>query len=257
LKDFYGPGLSSYYDLVLYGKLSYTAGEREMEFINYAFREYPPAVLSNILDIGCGTGRFTVPLAKAGYTVTGIDMSPDMIDTCREKLKAAGLKADLIKLSLSEFGPQSMFEGVICMDSVLCYGADTTKIAEGLSRIHGCLCRDGVAVIETWNLRSHMTLLNREHEFINNDAGAEARVREKNTYDSYRNILTISLEAEIKDKGRVVKGSHEEKLLIPDFTTMKHMMERAGFRNVEAYSGFDGAPETEPGDSMLYIGRKG
>ncbi len=257
MKDFYSPELSPYYDIVLYGKKTHVAGENEMEFMNYAFREYPPAVISNILDIGCGTGRFTVPLAKAGYTLTGMDKSGGMLDVCVKKLKEAGTNADLIKLSLSEFGPVSMFEGAICMDSVLCYGGSSESISTGLAKIHACLCRDGVAVIETWNLRSNMHLLNREHEFINEDGGIKAKVREKNTYDAYRNILTITICAEINDNGKIFTGTHEEKLMIPDFEVMKHMMEKAGFAGIEIYSDFDGTPASEPGASMLYIGRKG
>ena len=38
----------------------------------------------NILDVGIGTGRASIPLAKEGFKVTGIDSSQDMLDQCRE-----------------------------------------------------------------------------------------------------------------------------------------------------------------------------
>ena len=38
----------------------------------------------NILDVGIGTGRASIPLAKEGFNVTGIDSSQDMLDLCRE-----------------------------------------------------------------------------------------------------------------------------------------------------------------------------
>lgn len=40
-----------------------------------------------ILDIGCGTGRHSIELAKRGYTVTGIDLSESMLAKAREKAK--------------------------------------------------------------------------------------------------------------------------------------------------------------------------
>ena len=34
---------------------------------------------TKVLEIGCGTGRLSIPLAKAGYEVTGLDNAPDML----------------------------------------------------------------------------------------------------------------------------------------------------------------------------------
>jgi SAM-dependent methyltransferase len=44
-----------------------------------------------LLELGCGTGRLLVPLARAGYDVTGVDLSPEMLRLARAKLDAAGL----------------------------------------------------------------------------------------------------------------------------------------------------------------------
>lgn len=40
-----------------------------------------------ILDVACGTGRVAIDLARAGFTVAGIDLSPAMIMRAREKLE--------------------------------------------------------------------------------------------------------------------------------------------------------------------------
>lgn len=48
----------------------------------------------NVLDIGCGTGRFTVPLAEHAGHVTGFDLSEEMLAQASRKVSAAGLKAD-------------------------------------------------------------------------------------------------------------------------------------------------------------------
>ena len=43
---------------------------------------------STILEVGCGTGRFLVELAKNGYSVDGTDASPDMLSICETKVRA-------------------------------------------------------------------------------------------------------------------------------------------------------------------------
>jgi 2-polyprenyl-3-methyl-5-hydroxy-6-metoxy-1,4-benzoquinol methylase len=44
-----------------------------------------------ILDIGCGTGRHAIELAKRGYTVTGIDLSESQINRAKQKAQAENI----------------------------------------------------------------------------------------------------------------------------------------------------------------------
>ena len=41
-----------------------------------------------VLEIGCGTGRVLIPTARAGIDVVGLDLSPRMLDICRERLRS-------------------------------------------------------------------------------------------------------------------------------------------------------------------------
>ena len=46
---------------------------------------------SPLLELGCGTGRLLIPLAEAGYRVTGVDLSPAMLRIAQAKAEAAGV----------------------------------------------------------------------------------------------------------------------------------------------------------------------
>ena len=46
---------------------------------------------SRVLDVGCGTGRTTIPLYEQGYEVVGVDITPAMIDTARSIASQQGL----------------------------------------------------------------------------------------------------------------------------------------------------------------------
>ena len=72
----------------------------------------------NILDIGCGTGRHAIELAKRGYRVTGIDLSESQLKRAREKAKEQGVEADFQKHDARNLP----FEGEFDLAIMLCEG---------------------------------------------------------------------------------------------------------------------------------------
>ncbi len=49
---------------------------------------------STVLDVGCGTGRTTIPLHNLGYKVLGIDLVPEMIENAKKIVEEKELKID-------------------------------------------------------------------------------------------------------------------------------------------------------------------
>ncbi|MGB9792759.1 MAG: class I SAM-dependent methyltransferase [Thermacetogeniaceae bacterium] len=56
-----------------------------------------PAAGEEILDVGCGTGNFSLELARLGAKVTGIDISEEMLGVARRKAEAEGLEIKFLK----------------------------------------------------------------------------------------------------------------------------------------------------------------
>lgn len=65
------------------------------------FLELAQRIGGAVLEIGCGTGRITIPLAKQGIDITGLDIVPQMIE--RAKAKANGLPVQWVTADARSF----------------------------------------------------------------------------------------------------------------------------------------------------------
>jgi ubiquinone/menaquinone biosynthesis C-methylase UbiE len=91
-----------------------------------------------VLDLGSGTGRHSVYLAKNGFTVYGLDSSPEGLQATQKWLSAEGLTAEL-HLGNMTAGlpyPDAFFDGLICI-RVMHHGDSATvqKIAREITRV--------------------------------------------------------------------------------------------------------------------------
>lgn len=68
----------------------------------------------NLLEIGAGTGKDSLFFQQNGLTVTGIDLSPEMINLCRQK----GLDAQVMDMTDLQF-PEESFDAVYSINSLL------------------------------------------------------------------------------------------------------------------------------------------
>lgn len=78
--------------------------------------------LQKVLDAGCGKGRIAIPLAEFGHMVTGVDLTPELLDEARQKsqeknLQIIWVEANLANLESIESGSQ---DAVIVNRQVYC-----------------------------------------------------------------------------------------------------------------------------------------
>jgi cyclopropane fatty-acyl-phospholipid synthase-like methyltransferase len=100
-----------------YMKNEFTKATRdEVEFI---LEELDLPAGSSILDVGCGTGRHAVELAKRGYIVTGVDISGGMLEEARKAANVAGVHLNLVKADAARMKFENKFDAALC----LCEGA--------------------------------------------------------------------------------------------------------------------------------------
>ncbi|MFH1197197.1 MAG: class I SAM-dependent methyltransferase [bacterium] len=100
-----------------YDKESFTQGTLgECDFIE---KELDYDKTKTILDVGCGTGRHAVELAKRGYKITGIDLSEDQLNRARQKAKDANVEVKFLQADARNFKFDEKFDFAMMM----CEGA--------------------------------------------------------------------------------------------------------------------------------------
>jgi len=72
-----------------------------------------------ILELGCGTGRLLLPLATAGFDVTGLDLFPDMLRICARKERFEFVHPETHHRIVSRFTPRYDFAGRTETDEIV------------------------------------------------------------------------------------------------------------------------------------------
>lgn len=91
----------------------------------------------NILDVGCGTGNFSIKLTKMGCKVTGIDISDNMLDIARKKAAEENLDIKFLHMDLNDLKfEENEFDAVFSMAAFeFIDDEDAPKGLEGMLRV--------------------------------------------------------------------------------------------------------------------------
>jgi SAM-dependent methyltransferase len=138
----FGTDYSAAYD-ALYQDKDYGA---ECDLLERVFAQYGRGPVRRVLDLGCGTGGHAVRLAQRGYTVVGVDRSPDMLrQAIARESGARFVRGNLVDLHLEE-----TFEAVLMMFAVLGYQVTNTEVQAALATARRHLEPGGVLFFDVW-----------------------------------------------------------------------------------------------------------
>lgn len=93
--------------------------ENTVNEVDFLLDELELKVGDSVLDVGCGTGRHCIELAKRGYAVTGLDLSAEMLAKAATKAAAENVRVEWVRSDATQFAFPGRFDAAIC----LCEGA--------------------------------------------------------------------------------------------------------------------------------------
>jgi SAM-dependent methyltransferase len=146
-------GLAPYYD-ELTREHDYDGWTRHLEEAAHRFGVSG----RRLLDAACGTGKSFLPFLERGYTVTGCDISAEMVALARAKAPAAELFVADIR-SLERIGD---FDLITCLDDSVNYLVDDGDLEATFTSLAGNLAVDGVLVFDVNTLSTYRTTFARD-----------------------------------------------------------------------------------------------
>ena len=210
-----------------------------------------------VLELGCGTGRFTIPLAERDVNIMGLDIMPEMIT--RAKIKAEGLPIRWIEGDVRTFNLNEQFRLIIETGGTFQHLLARTDLEAMLERVHEHLEPDGCFVFSI--VFPHLYFLQgHPEEHALSYTTEDGRVISLSASQQYDHLKQIWIEVAIrrwkeKNGREVIKQVPlARRLIFPQ--EMEMLLQYNGFSVIERYGDWDKSPLTNESELMIYVCRK-
>ena len=233
-------------------------GEGQLDFIADAFAARGVGAGSLVLDAGCGLGRHASGLARRGYVVEGVDLSPRLIERAQRLAGGEGGLAVSFRVGdILELPAAGRFDGLLCR-GVLNDLLDGRGRGRAFSSFAGALRRGGVLVLDV-----------REWE-----ATARRKIREpvfEKTVVSERgslNFLSVTrvdpgTRRLLVEERHTLRAGGAERVSVYDFQMrcwtreeLEARMSRAGFGGFEFFGAYERGTPAGATDRLVCVADK-
>ena len=210
-----------------------------------------------VLDVGCGTGRLLLDYVQQGIDIDGVDNSPEMLAICQQKADDLGCAVTLYQQKMETLELRRKYGTILVPSSSLQLIVEPILVDQALQRLLAHLLPSGLMAASIMALRKEDQPLEFEWEqtATRESDGAKFRRVGKSRYDLETHLEhTEDLYQMIGNEEIVVEERHRRSPATRSYdqTQAWALFERAGFRNVQLYSGFTFDP-VNPADTMFVL----
>lgn len=116
---------------------------------DFSLRHLPKSKGRNrLLELACGTGIQSVRFAQAGFDVTGLDLSQDMLAIAKKRAQSAKKKIDFIQGNMLDLSQVGQFDFVTCYSDSICYMQDEVDVGDVFKEVYDVLANDGIFIFD-------------------------------------------------------------------------------------------------------------
>ena len=211
-------------------------------------------VNGSVLELGCGTGRVTIPLAQKGIDITGLDIVPGMLARAQEKARKLPIK--WVEGDTRYFHFDRQFDLIYTAGSVFQHLVKRSEQERMLACVLEHLTPEGLFAVDLlFPNRGRMEDSEEKNWYrYKNEKGQTVRVTGIDKYDPIRQIKHETAFRHWQDENgqEIVKQArYALRIIYPQ--EMKALLHYNGFTILHCYGNFDKSPITAESQHMIYI----
>ena len=244
-------------DAAFYDAIHAGFGEDIGLWLSFAGRTDRP-----VLEVGCGTGRIAIELAKAGYAVVGIDPSAAMLKVARQKADDDAIDVVLVEGGLADLALEPEKYGLVLVpQDVFLYCEHGEEQLAWLRAIAGALHFNGTLAIDlpgpalaldpSTNGQPLLVFSGETDEGLAFDAW---HVHEDDLAQQTR-WLRVTYE-QVDDEGLVRRRQSEHLLRYVHRFEIEYLLAMAGLALLDIYGDYDLGSLTNESERMIVIARR-
>jgi ubiquinone/menaquinone biosynthesis C-methylase UbiE len=216
-----------------------------------------------VLELGCGTGRVTVPIAEAGVEIVGMDISKSMLDVAKTNLAESSAEngiASLVYGDMSDFSLGQSFSAIIVPFRGFLSLLTTEEQTRSLDCISRHLSPGGHLVFDVFvpdldMLVQEEDILYHLRDVVDHRTGQRVVLWNRSRYDNHQQIIEVTV------IGDVLSGLGDvERRFYRDFRIryvhrweMHHLLTTCGFEVLEVFGDFNKDAFDEFSTEMIWV----
>jgi ubiquinone/menaquinone biosynthesis C-methylase UbiE len=212
-----------------------------------------------ILEIMCGTGAYSIPLAQQEHRVTGVDLSQPMLAEAKRKSEAAGVSVEWVVGDVRHFELGQQYKLIVLPSNSICHLLTRDDLEACLASVMRHLHPDGRFALAVFvpSLPLLMKTLEEEQEFvdyIDPDSGQKVVMTNRSFYDAATQIKYNHLYKRIEDGPVEPDGELTMRMYFPQ--ELDALLWYNGFAIEHKYGSYDRRPFDAQSSTQCYILRR-
>jgi len=245
-------GNSLYRDGRHYDLLSEKAAPDDLPFYLRQVERYGGPVL----ELGCGTGRVTIPVAQKGIRISGLDISEPMLSHGREKARKLGLDIEWVNADCRKFELNKKFSLIIFPYNAFHHLLDIESVEACFSSVKRHLADKGRFMIDIFN--PSLKLLTRDPEkryplaeYPDPDGAGQVVMTETPSYDAATQIQRLRWHYRIGDKEDAKVEEWDMRIYYPQ--ELDALIKYNGFEIEHKWGCYDESPFVSESQKQIVV----